>query len=61
MLHGDVNGKHNLALAIAITSTLLKSLVERTLIVVLYKIRTEHDDVILNSAPLKKKITFVIF
>lgn len=51
---GDVNGNHNLAHAIAITSTLFKSLVEGTLIVVLYKVRKEHDDVILNSEPLKK-------
>ena len=44
-----------IAPAIAIPLTLFKSLVEGTLNVVLYKIRTEHDDVILNSAPLKKR------
>ena len=49
-----------IAPAIAIPLTLFKSLVEGTLNVVLYKIRTEHDDVILNSAPLKKKITWVL-
>ena len=48
---GDVIGNHKLALAIAIKFDLVQSLVEGTLIAVLYKIRAEHDELVLNSAP----------
>ena len=48
---GDVIGNHKLALAMAIKFDLVQSLVEGTLIAVLYKIRAEHDEVILSSAP----------
>ena len=48
---GHVIGNHKLALAIAIKFDLVQSLVEGTLIAVLYKIRAEHDELVLNSAP----------